>query len=120
MATGLKLADLFSFAWSYTNSRVVDYYRHYFSEMVTVTTKSGPVKGFKIASAFDYHYINFIGIPYAKPPIGELRFKVCIQQCNNPHQLICTKKIDKINDIRTIQLNIIIDNVATNYQENYK
>lgn len=75
--TSIKLTDLFSFAWSYTNSRVVDYYRHYFSEVVTVNTKSGPVKGFKIASAFDYRYINFIGIPYAKPPVGELRFKVC-------------------------------------------
>ncbi|XP_055320705.1 esterase B1-like [Sitodiplosis mosellana] len=73
--TSIKLTDLFSFAWSYTNSRVVDYYRHYFSEVCTVTTKSGPVKGFKIASAFDYRYINFIGIPYAKPPVGELRFK---------------------------------------------
>lgn len=75
--TSIKLTDLFSFAWSYTNSRVVDYYRHYFSEVVTVTTKAGPVKGYKIASAFDYRYINFVGIPYARAPIGELRFKVC-------------------------------------------
>lgn len=73
----LKLTELFSFAWAYTNSRLVDYYRHYFSEVVTVTTKSGPVKGFKIASTFDYQYMNFVGIPYAKPPVGELRFKVC-------------------------------------------
>lgn len=72
----LKFSDLFSFAWSYTSSRCVDYYRNYFSEIVTVTTKSGPVKGFRIASAFDYHYINFHGIPYAKQPIGDLRFKV--------------------------------------------
>lgn len=77
MTTSLKFTDLFSFAWSYTNSRMVDYYRHYFSETVTVTTKSGPVKGYRIASAFDYRYINFVGIPYAKPPVGELRFKVC-------------------------------------------
>lgn len=74
--TTLKLTDLFSLAWSYTNSRVVDAYRHYFSEVITVTTKSGPVKGYKIASGFDYRYINFIGIPYAKPPVGDLRFKV--------------------------------------------
>lgn len=77
MSATLKLTDLFSFAWSFTNSRVVDYYRHYFSEVVTVTTKSGKVNGYKIASAFDYRYINFIGIPYAKPPVSELRFKVC-------------------------------------------
>lgn len=74
--TTIRMSDLVSLAWSYTSSRVVDYYRHYFSEVVTVTTKSGPVKGYKIASAFDYNYINFHGIPYAKPPIGELRFKV--------------------------------------------
>lgn len=77
MTTSIKLTDLFSFAWSYTNSRITDYYRHYFSEVVTVTTKSGPVKGYKISSSFDYRYINFVGIPYAKPPVGELRFKVC-------------------------------------------
>lgn len=82
--TSIKLTDLFSFAWSYTNSRITDYYRHYFSEVVTVTTKSGPVKGYKIASAFDYRYINFLGIPYAKAPVGELRFKVCVDvnNCN--------------------------------------
>lgn len=74
--TSIKFTDLFSFAWSYTNSRVVEYYRHYFSETITVITKSGPVKGYKIASAFDYSYINFLGIPYARPPVGELRFKV--------------------------------------------
>lgn len=89
MTATFKFTDLFSFAWSYTNSRVVDYYRHYFSEMVTVTTKSGPVKGYKIASAFDYRYINFVGIPYAKPPIGELRFKVCVLPVLNPSYKLC-------------------------------
>lgn len=73
----IRVSDLFSFAWSYTSSRVVDYYRHYFSEVITVTTKSGQVKGYKIASSFDYNYVNFHGIPYAKPPVGDLRFKVC-------------------------------------------
>lgn len=72
----LKLTELFSFAWAFTNSRLIDYYRHYFSEVVTVNTKSGPVKGFKIASTFDFQYMNFVGIPYAKNPTGEQRFKV--------------------------------------------
>lgn len=74
--TSIKLTELFSFALSYTQIRVVDFFRNYFSEMVTVTTKSGPVKGFRINSAFDYTYINFLGIPYARPPVDELRFKV--------------------------------------------
>lgn len=77
--TSIKITDLFSFAWTYTNSRLVDCYRNYFSETVMVNTKCGPVKGYKIVSSFEYHYINFIGVPYAKPPIGELRFKVCFK-----------------------------------------
>lgn len=74
----VRISDVLSFAWTYTSSRVVDYYRHYFSEAITVTTKSGPVKGYKIVSSFDYNYYNFHGIPYAKPPVDELRFKVNI------------------------------------------
>lgn len=74
--SSLRLSELFSFGWAMGNARLVECYRHYFSETVTVITKSGPVKGHKIVSSFDYEYINFLGIPYAKPPIGELRFKV--------------------------------------------
>lgn len=61
MTSALKLADLIGFAWSFTNARVLDYYRHYFSETVTVNTKSGPIRGFKITSSFGYHYMNFLG-----------------------------------------------------------
>lgn len=74
----IPISDVLSFAWTYTTSRVVDYYRYYFSEAITVTTKLGPVKGYKTVSSFDYNYYNFHGIPYAKPPVGELRFKVNI------------------------------------------
>lgn len=76
--TTVKFSDIVTFAWSYTSSRCVDMYRNAFSEAITITTKSGPVKGYKIPSAFDFHYYNFCGIPYAKPPIGDLRFKVRI------------------------------------------
>lgn len=71
-----KVSDVCSIVWSITSSRCVDFCRSIQSEVVTVTTKAGPVKGYKIASSFDYHYINFIGIPYAKAPVGDLRFKV--------------------------------------------
>ena len=38
----------------------------------TVVTTSGPVQGFAFANT--YPSINFLGIPFAAPPIGPLRF----------------------------------------------
>lgn len=44
---------------------------------VFVQTTYGPIVGFQRKdSTHDYDYIYFKGIPYAKPPIGPLRFKV--------------------------------------------
>lgn len=77
----LKPNEFISLTYSFASSRLVDYYRQYFGEVSTIDTKSGPVKGHKIVSSFDYSYYNFHGIPYAKPPIGELRFKVSCSFC---------------------------------------
>lgn len=41
-----------------------------------VSTKYGPVKGITALSRLGRPYLSFRGIPYAKPPIGKLRFKV--------------------------------------------
>lgn len=46
------------------------------SEFVFTETKCGKVKGIKKISDLNTSYNAFYGIPYAKPPIGELRFKV--------------------------------------------
>lgn len=73
----LKLMEILSFFWTGIKLFVDECYRYLHREEIVVKTKSGLVKGFKIASNFDYSYFNFIGIPYAKPPIGELRFMVC-------------------------------------------
>jgi hypothetical protein len=43
---------------------------------VVVTTKQGKLKGKKVMTANGVAYYSFKGIPYAKPPIGALRFKV--------------------------------------------
>lgn len=48
------------------------------SEFVIVNTEYGKVRGKKTISALNTEYINFLGIPYAKKPIGELRFKVSL------------------------------------------
>lgn len=43
----------------------------------TVRTPSGPVRGLILRTAWhSMKYSSFKGIPYAKPPLGELRFKV--------------------------------------------
>ena len=46
--------------------------------MLTVTTDLGKVKGSKQLSSKGKTYYSFHGIPFAKPPIGELRFKVSL------------------------------------------
>lgn len=40
-----------------------------------VETVQGIVKGVKRTTVWGDSYLSFEGIPYAKPPIGELRFK---------------------------------------------
>lgn len=46
-------------------------------EFVIVTTFNGNIRGLKHATLYNqYPYYAFKGIPYAKPPLGSLRFKV--------------------------------------------
>lgn len=45
-------------------------------DSVIVDTEYGKVKGVKKISALNSAYSAFLGIPYATPPTGELRFKV--------------------------------------------
>lgn len=44
------------------------------SEFVVVETENGPVRGVKKSSILGLNYINFLGIPYMKAPVGKLRF----------------------------------------------
>lgn len=47
------------------------------SEYIVVNTATGPVRGRKQFTLYDDKpFYSFRGIPYAKPPIGSLRFKV--------------------------------------------
>ncbi|EDS31427.1 serine esterase [Culex quinquefasciatus] len=45
-------------------------------ESLTVQTKYGPVRGKRSVSLLGQEYVSFQGIPYARAPEGELRFKV--------------------------------------------
>lgn len=45
------------------------------SETLTIQTRNGPILGIKKSSDYGYDYYSFQRIPYAKPPVGQLRFK---------------------------------------------
>lgn len=45
-------------------------------ECPVVSTRQGRLKGRTAIDHFGRTYYSFQGIPYAKPPLGELRFKV--------------------------------------------
>ncbi|XP_053689756.1 esterase B1-like [Sabethes cyaneus] len=57
-----------------------------------VDTRYGPVKGAKKQSLMGQEYISFQGIPYAKAPVGELRFKDPIIPDNWTETLDCTEQ----------------------------
>lgn len=43
-----------------------------------VETRVGKLRGKKETACNGTEYFSFNGIPYAKPPVGELRFRVSI------------------------------------------
>lgn len=49
--------------------------RYRTSEKTVVSTTYGPIKGVKRKSIYGQSYFSFERIPFAKPPIGELRYK---------------------------------------------
>lgn len=46
--------------------------------METVNISQGRLRGGKSKTDGGFEYYEFLGIPYAKPPVGNLRFKVSI------------------------------------------
>lgn len=45
----------------------------------TVKTESGPVVGKRYYFGDGRFVDSFLGIPFAKPPVGPLRFEVCFE-----------------------------------------
>ena len=48
------------------------------TEDVTVTIAKGKLKGDRVDADMGRYYYAFKGIPYAKPPVKDLRFKVIL------------------------------------------
>lgn len=46
------------------------------TENVVTNTEYGQIEGLKQQSALGCEYLSFLGVPFAKPPVGNLRFKV--------------------------------------------
>lgn len=53
-------------------------YRKKMSDSDVIEIEYGKVRGIKKVSALETPYTAFLGVPYAKAPLGELRFKVSI------------------------------------------
>uniref|UniRef100_A0A1A9ZUL5 Carboxylic ester hydrolase n=1 Tax=Glossina pallidipes TaxID=7398 RepID=A0A1A9ZUL5_GLOPL len=74
MAFELSLTQQVRFAVNYL-SFLTRQQRLRTDEKVIVETVYGKIKGVKWRSVYGTTYYSFEGIPFAKPPVGELRFK---------------------------------------------
>ncbi|XP_053969283.1 esterase B1-like [Anastrepha ludens] len=70
----LPFIDLLRMGAKMLNHRIQQY-RMTTNETVVVPTSYGKVKGVKRRTIYNHHFYSFEGIPYGKPPIGELRFR---------------------------------------------
>lgn len=61
--------------WPYTSYKLSEMYQRYMGKSVPINTKLGPIVGTEVTSQFGYKYTGFQGIPYGRPPVGELRFR---------------------------------------------
>ncbi|KXJ82606.1 hypothetical protein RP20_CCG012768 [Aedes albopictus] len=62
------------------------------SQNLIIDTKYGPVRGTSKKSLLGQEYLSFQGIPYAKAPVGELRFKPPVAPEKWIEPLDCTQQ----------------------------
>lgn len=98
-------------------------YRLTTNETAIVDTEYGQVRGIKRRTIYDVPYYSFEGIPYAKPPVDELRFKAPVRpepwygvlDCLNPKDKavqmhLITKNAEGSEDC--LYLNVYAKNVS--------
>lgn len=62
---------------------------------VRIQTKFGQIDGFKAKSRDGREYSSFVGIPYAQPPVGNLRFQVMRRE--SVAQLELKKNLNRVS-----------------------
>ena len=55
------------------------YFNFNHAGFVDIQTSLGQIRGIDIKSSHNAPGIGFLGVPYAKPPVGERRFKVSLE-----------------------------------------
>lgn len=87
LGISFSLTQLIYECWKYavlknmfsSSSRMVDFKvqqrRYRTNEKIIVSTTYGPIKGVKRKTIYGDSYYSFEGIPFAKPPLGDLRYK---------------------------------------------
>ncbi|XP_037947549.1 esterase B1-like [Teleopsis dalmanni] len=101
----------------------VSQYRHTTNETEVADTEYGKIRGIKRTTIYDEPYYCFEGIPYAQPPLGELRFKApqrptpwtdikdCTNTKNKPVQInFVYNKIEGSEDC--LYLNVYTNNLS--------
>lgn len=81
----------------------IDRQKNRTKEKVECTTTYGVIRGVKWHSLYGGDYVSFEGIPYAKPPLGELRFRAP----QEPEPWTGVKKCTKAR-AKPTQMNIIL------------
>lgn len=109
MATGARGTDIFptrinfrspcSYVKFKTNQQ-----RLRSNDKVIADTVYGKVKGVKWQSIYGNNYYSFEGIPFAKPPVGELRFKAPVEPDHWTEVRRCTRVRSK-----PCQVNIVLN-----------
>lgn len=76
------------------------------NDKVIADTVYGKVKGVKWQSIYGNNYYSFEGIPFAKPPVGELRFKAPVE----PEHWSDVKRCTHVR-AKPCQVNIVLKQV---------
>lgn len=68
--------ELCTYLWPLATYKISEFLKRMFGESVKIKSSHGEIIGTKMSSTYGFHYFNFLGVPYGKPPVGTLRFKV--------------------------------------------